>query len=491
MAQVENEIMSSHQSEVHRGDILVVDDTPDNLRLLATMLTDKGYEVRSVISGKMALMGIQSAPPDLILLDVNMPQMNGYEVCKQLKADPKTREIPVIFISALDEVADKIKGFQVGGVDYITKPFHVEEVLARVEKQITIQHLQRQLQKEIRDRKIAEEKYRSIVENAVNGICQITPSGRLLSANYALARLLGYASIAELINTITDIQQLYVEPQRRAEFIAYMKRYETVSDFESQIYRKDGTKIWISENMRTVRDQDGQVLYYEGTVQDITERKQTEAELLYQRRKAELLLLNVLPQPIAERLKRGSQTIADSFSDAAILFADIVDFTGLAATLEPTQLVKLLNDVFSVFDQLVERYGLEKIKTIGDAYMAVGGVPLPHPGALAAIADLALDMQREVSQFQRQDGSPLSLRIGINHGPVIAGVIGTRKFIYDLWGDAVNVASRMESQGEPGKIQVTETVYQQLRHAYHLVPRGEVAIKGKGKMQTYWLCDRA
>ncbi|WP_448571222.1 adenylate/guanylate cyclase domain-containing protein [Trichothermofontia sp.] len=483
--------MSSHPAEVHRGDILVVDDTPNNLRLLATMLTEKGYEVRSVISGKMALMGIQAAPPDLILLDVNMPQMNGYEVCKRLKNDPKTREIPVIFISALDEVADKIKGFQVGGVDYITKPFHVEEVLARVDKQITIQHLQKQLQKEIRDREVAEEKYRSIVENAVNGICQTSPSGQFISANSALARLLGYASIAELINTVTDIQQLYVEPQRRAEFIAYMKRYETVSDFESQIYRKDGSKIWISENMRTVRDQDGQLLYYEGTIQDITERKQTEAELRYQRRKAELLLLNILPQPIAERLKRDAQTIADSFTNATILFADIVDFTGLAATLEPTQLVQLLNDVFSVFDRLVEQHGLEKIKTIGDAYMAVGGVPIPRPGALAAIADLALDMQREITQFQRQDGAPLSLRIGINHGPVIAGVIGTSKFIYDLWGDAVNVASRMESQGEPGKIQVTETVYQRLRHTYHLTPRGEILIKGKGKMQTYWLCDRA
>jgi len=482
--------MSSPHLESHKGDILVVDDTPNNLRLLAAMLTEKGYEVRSVISGKMALMGVQSAPPDLILLDVNMPQMNGYEVCKHLKSDPKTRDIPVIFISALDEVADKVKGFQAGGVDYITKPFHVEEVLARVEKQITIQNLQQQLQKEIHDRQAAEEKYRSIVENAINGICQTTVEGKYLSANPALARIMGYGSVEELMATVTDINQVYVQPQRRAEFIAYMKHYETVSDFESQIYRKDGSKIWISENMRTVYDAKGEVLYYEGTVQDITERKQTEAELRYQRRKAELLLLNILPQPIAERLKRDAQTIADSFADASILFADIVDFTGLATTQSPTQLVQLLNEVFSVCDRLAERHGLEKIKTIGDAYMAVGGVPLPRPGHLEAIADLALEMQVEIAKFQRPDHSPLCLRIGINCGPVIAGVIGTSKFIYDLWGDAVNVASRMESQGEPGKIQVTEAVYQRLRHTYRLEPRGEIAIKGKGQMMTYWLRDR-
>lgn len=485
-------IMSTHSAQfpIPKGDILVVDDTPNNLRLLATMLTEKGYEVRSVISGKMALMGVQAAPPDLILLDVNMPQMNGYEVCKRLKSDPKTQEIPIIFISALDEVSDKVKGFQVGGVDYITKPFHVEEVLARVEKQITIQKLQKQLQKEIHDRQQAEEKYRSIVENAVNGICQTTPEGRYLSANPALARIMGYGSPEELIATVTDINQIYVQPQRRAEFIAYMGRYETVSDFESQIYRKDGSKIWISENMRTVKDDDGQVLYYEGTVQDITERKQTEAELRYQRRKAELLLLNILPQPIAERLKRDAQTIADSFADASILFADIVDFTGLAMTESPTQLVELLNEVFSVCDRLAKRHGLEKIKTIGDAYMAVGGVSLPCPNHLEAIADLALDMQLEVAKFERPDHSPLRLRIGINCGPVIAGVIGTTKFIYDLWGDAVNVASRMESQGEPDKIQVTEAVYQRLHPLYRFEPRGEIAIKGKGQMMTYWLIGR-
>ncbi len=483
-------IMSTHSEELTKGDILVVDDTPNNLRLLATMLTEKGYEVRSVISGKMALMGVKAAPPDLILLDVNMPQMNGYEVCKQLKSDPKTQEIPIIFISALDEVSDKVKGFQVGGVDYITKPFHLEEVLARVEKQITIQKLQKQLQKEIHDRQQAEEKYRSIVENAVNGICQTTPEGQYLSANPALARIMGYESPEELIATVTDINQIYVQPQRRAEFIAYMKRYETVSDFESQIYCKDGSKVWISENMRTVKDADGQVLYYEGTVQDITERKQTEAELRYQRRKAELLLLNILPQPIAERLKRDVQTIADSFADASILFADIVDFTGLAMTQSPTQLVQLLNEVFSVCDRLAEQHGLEKIKTIGDAYMAVGGVPLPRPNHLEAIANLALDMQLEVAKFQRHDHSPLRLRIGINCGPVIAGVIGTTKFIYDLWGDAVNVASRMESQGEAGKIQVTEAVYQRLHPLYRFEPRGEIAIKGKGQMMTYWLIDR-
>jgi class 3 adenylate cyclase len=260
--------------------------------------------------------------------------------------------------------------------------------------------------------------------------------------------------------------------------------------FESQVYRKDGSIIWVSENMHAVRDADGTLLHYEGSVRDITDRKSTEDELRRQRLNSERLLLNVLPQVIAERLKRGQKIIADSFTEATVLFADLVDFTKLSTSISPTELVELLNSVFSKFDQLADHHQLEKIKTIGDAYMVVAGLPVPRADHVRAIADIAIDMQHEITKINVQDGRPLSLRIGIHTGPVVAGVIGIRRFTYDLWGDTVNVASRMESQGEPERIQVTEAVYNRLKNGYNFEQRGSIAVKGKGDMMTYWLLDK-
>jgi adenylate cyclase len=496
--------MMGDRAEEYRGEVLLVDDKPDNLRFLATILKEKGYKVRAAINGAMAVATAKLVPPDIILLDVDMPQMDGYETCRRLKADEATREIPIIFISALDAVMDKVKAFGAGAVDYIAKPFQVAEVVARVETHITLAHLQQQLQVQnallkrrleqleqaFRDRQAAEEKYRSIFENAIEGIYQTTPEGQFISANPALARLYGYDSVEDLINTVTDIdKQLYARPRRRDELIAYMRQYGDISDFDSQIYRKDGSIIWISENIRAVYE-DGQLSYFEGTVQDVTERHQAETELRHQRTRAEQLLLNILPQPIAERLKQKQAIIADQLPDVTILFADIVSFTRLVAHMSPTELVKLLNTIFSEFDRLAESHGLEKIKTIGDAYMVAGGAPLSRPGHVEAVAEMALDMQTVIAQFQSDLGHPFQLRIGINTGPAIAGVIGTHKFTYDLWGHTVNLASRMESQGMPGRIQVTEATYERLHALYELEPRGNIPVKGHGEMTTYWLLRR-
>jgi adenylate cyclase len=477
--------------------ILVVDDTPENLHLLSSTLSQQGYDIRGAISGTIALAGIRNIMPDLILLDIMMPEVNGYEVCEQIKADTLLQDIPVIFISAVDDALDKVKAFEVGAVDYITKPFQVEEVLARVELQLNARSLQKRLeeqnvrlQQEISDRQQAEDQYRSIFENAVDGIFQTTPSGRYLSANPALAKIYGYESPTELVAQISDIsKQLYVRPTRRAEFIAYMQQYGTVSDFESQVRRKDGSRIWISEDARAVKDPNGTLLYYEGSVRDISERRQAEEELRRARRDTEHLLLNILPQRIAERLKKG-QVIADNFAEVTILFADIVNFTPYSAQVPPVQLVRLLNQIFSTFDHLVEQYRLEKVKTVGDAYIAVGGLPQPRSDHAEAIADLALAMQQAIAQFHRDTGDPFCLRIGLNTGPVVAGVIGTKKFSYDLWGDTVNVASRMESEGVADKIQLTEATYNALRDKYILKPRGNIRIKGRGEMMTYWLLGK-
>ncbi|NEP14285.1 MAG: adenylate/guanylate cyclase domain-containing protein [Symploca sp. SIO2C1] len=213
-------------------------------------------------------------------------------------------------------------------------------------------------------------------------------------------------------------------------------------------------------------------------------------QLEIERNKADKLLLNVLPQPIASRLKQKTSTIAESFTDVSILFADIVDFTHLSTKISPIEIVNLLNQIFSEFDELAAQHGLEKIKTIGDAYMVAGGLPNPRIDHAEAIAEMGLDMQSKIAHFRTRQGEPFMLRIGINSGPVVAGVIGLRKFIYDLWGDTVNTASRMESQGIPGSIQVTEETYQLLSGKFIFEERGIIDVKGKGQMKTYLLTGR-
>ena len=664
--------MSLELTTISSNYILIVDDLPMNLRLLSSLLKRHGYQVRTESSGKTVIEIIRSNPPNLILLDVMMPEIDGYEVCRQIKALDEFCDIPVIFISALDDSLDKVKAFEVGAVDYITKPFQKREVLARVKNQLIISSLQAQLHEknqelteqnlqlqgeiaekeraetEIRfllettqsinnaddfnsalaiilqsccqlinwdfseawipnevnnvieysqvwyarephldqfgtmsskltftynnslpgkvwaskkpqwredfskeskvaaevglkaafgvpiiadDRvlavliffkkkvisfqlypieliqaaatqlaslvqhkqaeealKIAEERYHGIVENAVDGIFQASPTGRFISANMALARIYGYSSPEELLKNIKDIsRQLYYDPNRRQKFVAAMKTDNAVYNFESLVYRKDGSTFWVSENARAVYDSQGKLLYYEGTVSDIDERKMAQEALKFQQQQMEQLLLNILPAKIARRLQEEQKAIADSFDDVSVLFADLVGFTEFCSNVSPIDLVNFLNLIFSKFDQLTQKHRLEKIKTIGDAYMVVGGLLVEQDNHLEAIANMALDMQTCLDRINARLGKPLTLRIGIHVGPVVAGVIGQTKFIYDLWGDTVNIASRMESTGISSKIQVTSLVYQRLQQKFVFEQRGKISIKGKGDMNTYFL----
>ncbi|NEO57123.1 MAG: response regulator [Okeania sp. SIO3B5] len=664
--------MSLELTTISSNYILIVDDLPMNLRLLSTLLKRHGYQVRTESSGKTAIEIIRSNPPNLILLDVMMPEIDGYEVCQQIKALDEFSDIPVIFISALDDSLDKVKAFEVGAVDYITKPFQSREVLARVKNQLIISSLQAQLheknqelteqnlklQAEIAEKeraeteirfllettqsinnaddfnsalaimlqsccqlinwdfseawipnevnniieysqvwyarephldrfgthsskltftynnslpgkvwasqkpqwiedfsieskiaaevglkaafgvpiiaddrvlavliffkkkvisfqlypieliqaaatqlaslvqhkqaeealRIAEQRYHGIVENAVDGIFQVSPNGRFISANMALARIYGYDSPEELLKNIKDIsQQLYYDPNRRQKFVAAMKVDNAVYNFESLVYRKDRQTIWISENARAVYDSQGKLLYYEGTVSDITARKMAQEALKFQQQQMEQLLLNILPAKIAKRLQEEQRAIADSFDDVSVLFADLVGFTEFCSNVSPIELVNFLNLIFSKFDQLTKKHCLEKIKTIGDAYMVVGGLLVQQDNHLEAIANMALDMQVSFEHLCDRLGTALTLRIGIHVGPVVAGVIGQTKFIYDLWGDTVNIASRMESSGIAGEVQVTSLVYQRLQKKFVFEQRGKVSIKGKGDMTTYFL----
>jgi adenylate cyclase len=347
---------TDQDSSIVLKQVLLVDDNPTNLQVLCQALEEQGYELLVAQSGAEALETAAAARPALILLDINMPGMDGFETCRRLRAGQETKDCVIIFLSARDSVHDKVEGLRLGAVDYVSKPFQFEEVVARVNTQL--------------------------------------------------------------------------------------------------------------------------------------ELKRAREELRIMHEKADALLLNVFPRSVAERLKRHESKVVDYVPQATIIFCDLVGFTPLAAQQKPEELVDFLNRVFIGMDELVERHGLTKIKTIGDAYMASAGVPDPRSDHAGAVADFALAVMETIPSLCEAEGCPLDLRIGIHSGPVVAGVIGEKRFAYDLWGDTVNTASRMESSGEPGRIQISPDTRAMLGDGWEVEPRGEVEIRGKGRMQTYFLTGK-
>ena len=265
--------------------------------------------------------------------------------------------------------------------------------------------------------------------------------------------------------------------------VFYDQYHKAVAKQVGVIFEKYYRPLKVWWEVRVFPSRDGISVFFH----DITTRKKMESALRKERNKTENLLLNLLPEPIAERLKEEPGVIADKFENATILFADLVNFTQISTTMSATKLVYLLNEIFSTFDELTEKHGLEKIKTIGDAYMVAGGIPIARPDHAEASAEMALDMLVAIDELNVKLEATFDLRIGINSGPVVAGVIGTKKFIYDLWGNAVNTASRMESHGVPGRIQVSFYTYELLRDKYEFEERGSIDIKGQGEMRTYFL----
>ncbi|MEG4486745.1 adenylate/guanylate cyclase domain-containing protein [Microcoleus sp. D2_18a_B4] len=355
----------------------------------------------------------------------------------------------------------------------------------------------RAILRDITARKMAEDALAKSVsllqatfDSTADGILATDRSGKIVTFNREFVEMWGIpnevmalrddaTTIAFVLNQLKDslafeerIQSLYEQPEAES--------YDLLEFQDGRFFER------YSEPQRLGDTIIGRVWSYH----DITERKQAEDALREEQEKSEKLLLNILPKAIAERLKQNETTIAEYFPEVTVLFADIVGFTALSAVMNPIDLVELLNKIFSGFDLLCERHGLEKIKTIGDAYMAVGGLPEPRADHAEAIAQMALDMQAEIARFNASHNKYFSIRIGIHSGPVVAGVIGIKKFIYDLWGDTVNIASRMESHGLPWRIQVSETTYKLLEHKYVFQERGTIQVKGKGAMKTYLLIGK-
>jgi adenylate cyclase len=333
--------------------ILVVDDNASNRDLLSRRLVREGYRVTAAASGAAALALTATESFDLLLLDLMMPGMSGFEVLSRVKAEESTRHIPVIMISALDELDSTVRCIEAGAEDYLPKPFNPVLLRARI-----------------------------------------------------------------------------------------------------------GASL---------------------------EKKRLLDELRTEKERSEALVLNILPRTIVERIRRGETVIADHIAEATILFSDLVDFTSLTARRSAEETVAVLGDIFCRFDALASRHGLEKIKTTGDGYMVAGGLPEQRRDHAAAVAEMALAMLDAVKDASRDVGEPLQLRVGLNSGALIAGVLGIHKFVYDVWGDTVNTAKRMESYGLPGQVHVSAATRLALGDAFRFEPRGLLDIKGKGFVETYFL----
>ncbi|MDY6806711.1 MAG: ammonium transporter [Cyanobacteriota bacterium] len=329
----------------------------------------------------------------------------------------------------------------------------------------------------------SEERFRSVMQQAADAFILHDLKGKIIDANQSACSSLGYTREELLKLSIGDIENDFFSQGIWQQW-QQMVPGEPIT-IEGIQRRKDGTTFPVEVRLGLLEA--GNRKLFLALCRDITDRKRSEEALRLEQEKSEKLLLNILPEAIATRLKENESNIAEGFAEVTVLFADIVGFTKLASRKSPRELVMLLDEIFSSFDELAEKHGLEKIKTIGDAYMVVGGLPVPLANHGEAIADMALDMQREVTRFSQIWGERTSIRIGINTGPVVAGVIGRKKFIYDLWGDTVNVASRMESHGVAGEIQVTQATYEILKDKFLFVQRGAIDVKGKGKMKTFLL----
>ena len=342
------------------GNILAVDDYEANRELLAQRLRRDGHHVVTAEGGIHALKLMSDEVFDLVLLDLMMPDMNGFEVLARIKADPSLRHIPVIMISALDEIDSVVRCIEAGADDYLPKPFDPVLLNARI--------------------------------------------------NAALERM-----------RWREREQLYLE------------------------------------------------------------RLEVEKE------KHENLLLNILPRPIVDRLNSGEAMIADRYCDVSVLFSDLVGFTEFSARHKPDFVVRHLNNVFSLFDRAASELGVEKIKMIGDAYMVVSGMPESRDDHAEVLVEMAMRMISAVERLNAETEQGLQVRIGIHSGPVVAGIIGTHRFLYDVWGDTVNVANRMETLSGPGRIHISEDTAKQVRHRFALAGPMSTQVKGKGEMKTYFV----
>jgi len=342
----------------------------------------------------------------------------------------------------------------------------------------------------------SEERFRQVTDMIDEVFWMTDPrKNSMLFISPAYERIWGRSCKSLLENPMSFIESIH-QQDRDAVIAAFPKQTEGTYDIEYRIVRSDGDVRWISDKAFPVRDASGEIYRVVGVAQDITENKNLIRDLNLEKERTEHLLENILPKSIISALKGQEKApqetleapvIAQRIDHATVLFADLVGFTAFSGEREAEYVVQQLNHIVYVFDRLAEKHGVEKIKTIGDCYMLAGGVPDRQHDHALRVANAALEMRIALARFNGEKGQSFQIRIGMHSGPLVAGVIGTRKYVYDVWGDTVNTASRMESTGMAGEIQVSEATHLLLRDRFRFEDRGLIAVKGKGEVRAYLL----
>lgn len=469
--------------------ILVVDDDAFNRVLITEGLESRGYEVHQARDGVEAVSMIENTPFDLILLDLVMPNMDGFGVLERMKADFRLCHIPVIVISSDNDMKNILLCIEAGAADYLPKPF--SPLLLELRVRNAVQHTPSMCAIRQRAAKVLV-----VDDDAVNRLMlasNLEENGHAVrmasGGEEALQILKGEEFDLILLDLVMqDMGGHDVLRWIRADVMMRLTPVIIVSGQDDSECIAQCIEAGATDHISKPFDP---IVLNARVNASLAERRLRLREASYmemlkeERKNAEKLLLNILPKKIADRLKHGEDVIADGVEDATVMFADLVNFTQLTRKLKPKELVTLLNRIFSAFDLLSEKHGVEKIKTIGDCYMAVGGLPEPRDGHAESTVHMAIDMMKEIDAINAALGMDIRIRIGIHCGPVMAGVIGSRKFTYDLWGDTVNIAQRIESHGLPGRIQTSHAVYERLKGTYRFMECGMVTLKGIGDMPTY------
>ncbi|MCB1193011.1 MAG: response regulator [Leptospiraceae bacterium] len=394
-------------------DIVFAEDSPVQGVVLKRILLEEGYNVHWAKNGRQGLEFVNKVHPSLVISDIEMPDMNGFQLCEAIKNDPNLKKIPVIICSSLSGPEDILKGIEVGADGYVTKPYDKRFLMYRV---------------------------KALLENPI----------RLENTNELEPIEINYAG----------------------------KKYSIVADSRHILNMLLST--------------------YENTLKQNNELFQAQLEVRQQKRQletsyqeSERLLLNILPKKVAKELKDKGNVEPVSFSSVTVVFTDFKGFTMIAETMTPKELVTQLDICFSHFDSVTEHFGLEKLKTIGDAYMCAGGIPEPnytHPIDCVRVAIEIQNFMNTMKEIKQRTNTPFwELRLGMHTGPLVAGVIGTKKFVYDVWGDTVNTASRMESSGAPGRINISDSTYELVKDFFECEYRGKIPAKNKGEIEMYFV----
>ncbi|MBN1599755.1 MAG: response regulator [Bacteroidales bacterium] len=509
--------------------VLVVDDNIHNSKLIeGILLAEKEkYDIYFAEDGMEGFEKARRLQPDLILMDMRMPQLSGIDSLKMIREDPELREIPVIFITAYKTDENFAEAFKSGAFDFITKPLDINELKSRVRKALSVGQTLHRIRTKItqyeEERRKLEERA-TLTENAPNAFIIIDSVGNLEWANEGFENLHGI-SFADFVDAYgTNINQIKVFK----DFTREVRRCFTTkkpSSVELRFKLPEKEKKWFQTFLTPQLDENNTVHKVIVVESDITPIMKKEEELYKQNRrmlqiterleqanalleaqkeeieeqkkliedeqeKSERLLLNILPFEVARQLKSKGKAGTRYYRHVTVLFTDFKDFSKNTKELEPKDLVAILDDYFAKFDEITGKHYLEKIKTIGDSYMCAGGLPLRNNSnpVDAVLAGLEIQDYTNRLKVKSKPGIPAwDLRIGIHTGPVVAGVVGRKKFAYDIWSETVNAAARMENLGDINKVNISETTFEYVKDYFDCIHRGKINAKNVGEMDMYYV----